>query len=78
MRFDLGTLDSGERSLPFGLLVHLKGVLCILIIFLLEIPVSSVDADQMRHLIWVYTVRLGPKNGMLGTNRPSHERRDLV
>ena len=22
MRFDLGTLDSGERSLPFGLLVH--------------------------------------------------------
>ena len=24
MRFDLGTLDSGERSLPFGLLVVLK------------------------------------------------------
>ena len=24
MRFDLGTLDSGERSLPFGLLVSLK------------------------------------------------------
>ena len=23
MRFDLGTLDSGERSLPFGLLLHL-------------------------------------------------------
>ena len=23
MRFDLGTLDSGERSLPFGLLVLL-------------------------------------------------------
>ena len=23
MRFDLGTLDSGERSLPFGLLVEL-------------------------------------------------------
>ena len=23
MRFDLGTLDSGERSLPFGLLVSL-------------------------------------------------------
>ena len=23
MRFDLGTLDSGERSLPFGLLVHI-------------------------------------------------------
>ena len=22
MRFDLGTLDSGERSLPFGLLVQ--------------------------------------------------------
>ena len=22
MRFDLGTLDSGERSLPFGLLVY--------------------------------------------------------
>ena len=25
MRFDLGTLDSGERSLPFGLLVLLSG-----------------------------------------------------
>ena len=24
MRFDLGTLDSGERSLPFGLLVLLN------------------------------------------------------
>ena len=24
MRFDLGTLDSGERSLPFGLLVFLE------------------------------------------------------
>ena len=24
MRFDLGTLDSGERSLPFGLLVLYK------------------------------------------------------
>ena len=24
MRFDLGTLDSGERSLPFGLLVLLS------------------------------------------------------
>ena len=23
MRFDLGILDSGERSLPFGLLVYL-------------------------------------------------------
>ena len=23
MRFDLGTLDSGEQSLPFGLLVYL-------------------------------------------------------
>ena len=23
MRFDLGTLDSGERSLPFGLLVFI-------------------------------------------------------
>ena len=26
MRFDLGTLDSGERSLPFGLLVFNCGV----------------------------------------------------
>ena len=25
MRFDLGTLDSGERSLPFGLLVSVLG-----------------------------------------------------
>ena len=24
MRFDIGTLDSGERSLPFGLLVKLN------------------------------------------------------
>ena len=24
MRFDIGTLDSGERSLPFGLLVPVK------------------------------------------------------
>ena len=24
MRFDFGTLDSGERSLPFGLLVFQK------------------------------------------------------
>ena len=24
MRFDLGTLDAGERSLPFGLLVYYK------------------------------------------------------
>ena len=24
MRFDLGTLDSGERSLPFGILVEFK------------------------------------------------------
>ena len=24
MRFDLGTLDSGERSLPFGLLVSFE------------------------------------------------------
>ena len=24
MRFDLGTLDSGERSLPFGLLVRVS------------------------------------------------------
>ena len=24
MRFDLGTLDSGERSLPFGLLVYIR------------------------------------------------------
>ena len=34
MRFDIGTLDSGERSLPFGLLVSLLsrlrlGQLCI-------------------------------------------------
>ena len=33
MRFDLGTLDSGERSLPFGLLVHLRDVFFCLLIF---------------------------------------------
>ena len=27
MRFDLGTLDSGERSLPFGLLVFISVLL---------------------------------------------------
>ena len=27
MRFDLGILDSGERSLPFGLLVTFSGCL---------------------------------------------------
>ena len=27
MRFDLGTLDSGERSLPFGLLVRVYRVM---------------------------------------------------
>ena len=26
MRFDIGTLDSGERSLPFGLLVYYLAV----------------------------------------------------
>ena len=30
MRFDLGTLDSGERSLPFGLLVRIYGTIKIL------------------------------------------------
>ena len=29
MRFDLGTLDSGERSLPFGLLVSNFKVFCL-------------------------------------------------
>ena len=28
MRFELGTLDSGERSLPFGLLVRINTVIC--------------------------------------------------
>ena len=28
MRFDLGTLDSGERSLPFGLLVFCISAYC--------------------------------------------------
>ena len=29
MRFDLGTLDSGERSLPFGLLIVFPGFVCL-------------------------------------------------
>ena len=36
--------------------------------------VNSVDSDQTRvvqHLIWVYTVCLGPKNGTLGTKYSS-------
>ena len=28
MRFDLGTLDPGERSLPFGLLVFINWLEC--------------------------------------------------
>ena len=41
MRFDLGTLDSGERSLPFGLLVIEKyGNLSL---NYLEIPILSVS-----------------------------------
>ena len=32
MRFDLGTLDSGERSLPFGLLVLILQLLYVYII----------------------------------------------
>ena len=33
MRFDLGTLDSGERSLPFGLLVIFSAVLVVRVPF---------------------------------------------
>ena len=47
MRFDIGTLDSGERSLPFGLLVlyepgHEK--MCLMAY------VNNKGADQPVHL----------------------------
>ena len=40
MRFDLGTLDSGERSLPFGLLVGQTR----------RLPTSILDVCKQRRL----------------------------
>ena len=40
MRFDLGTLDSGERSLPFGLLVLKR-----------EVTLSILIEDRFKHHI---------------------------
>ena len=41
MRFDLGTLDSGERSLPFGLLVQ---------VVILKVHIAS----KVKHLFIIY------------------------
>ena len=48
---------------------HLRGVWCIFILFLIEIPVSKqcgLWSDRMWRLIWVNTVCPGPKTGMQG------------
>ena len=45
MRFDLGTLDSVERSLPFGLLVFLS-ILPFLVLFLPLLGDGMVDGKN--------------------------------
>ena len=49
MRFDLGTLDSGERSLPFGLLVSFIFLLYIVMmrsmIVTLQMPLEDFAVD---------------------------------
>ena len=48
MRFDLGTLDSGERSLPFGLLV--MGKCCLhASSFIFDRIIIKVAGNQDRH-----------------------------
>ena len=50
MRFDLGTLDSGERSLPFGLLVH-GPVISLLLFFALKnifVLLGKPDSGELR------------------------------
>ena len=50
MRFDLGTLDSGERSLPFGLLVF--GVFLSSFLFFLSslLPMSTKYNQSVKPL----------------------------
>ena len=47
MRFDLGTLDSGERSLPFGLLI--ESFSCIFLLIL-----SSTITFKLLHALFQY------------------------
>ena len=57
MRFDLSTLDSGERSLPFGLLVTCT----------IE-EINNKGADQTAHiqrLIWIFIDHLWHKTDFL-------------
>ena len=44
MRFDLGTLDSGERSLPFGLLVSETIVVC-------DLKLATDDRSEKKFLL---------------------------
>ena len=46
MRFDLGTLDSGERSLPFGLLVFFLFFFFFCFFFCLLFVFSSVHTAE--------------------------------
>ena len=50
MRFDLGTLDSGERSLPFGLLVIIPNISQIFIKLPLKMIVYIINKDHICKL----------------------------
>ena len=52
-QIDLGTLDSGERSLPFGLLVG--WTLHLLPYFMCVISDGSGETSRMRRLAWAFT-----------------------
>ena len=61
MRFDLGTLDSGERSLPFGLLVSIPVWLAksdYLHIIHQGLSVSSVSNRLLNQDIWPWHIGL--------------------
>ena len=47
MRFDLGTLDSGERSLPFGLLANM----CSRAVANIGLNIRNVHGDKCRNMI---------------------------
>ena len=61
MRFDLGTLDSGERSLPFGLLVKKTGRRLALYLYKL-----------FHFLFQIWQILFKPKFHIFATNL-SHE-----
>ena len=53
MRFDLGTLDSGERSLPFGLLVTcaIEMAIVLLCCFLLKLNFDSCKKKKLYFIV---------------------------